>query len=391
MDHLATQRSRSSLTFVGRLYAIVLAFVLGGAMIRDINLLLIVAGVMLGPLLLGWRVVREVTRNLKVSRILPEVISSNEVIHIQITLWNLMRRRGIWGIAAHDQIRKVDPKGTEETNGVHLLFPFIPPQGSASESYTARILDRGRYEFGPLILKTRFPMGLVESNLATTEKRELIVHPRIGTLLPDWTRAVSPMQVGARTQRGEHTQAEGEFHSLRDFRPGDSRRWIHWRSSAKRRKLTVRQFQRWQHDDLAIVLELPSQDPLTEMAIRFVATLCRNQCRQGQSRLLVAICGRKLQIVHGAASSGLFKDLMYQLALVEPTDEDVLAVALRSAAEYLREDARLLLVSPHEIETHDTQRFADAWDQVRMRPFLARAQKIRVGSDEFFQAYRDNE
>jgi uncharacterized protein (DUF58 family) len=389
VEQLATQRSHSTLTTVGRFYAIVLAFVLGGALIRDINLLLIVAGVMLGPLVLGWRIVREITRNVKVNRSLPAEISAGDMIHVQISISNGLRSRPVWGISVVDHLRKTRPGTASELRQITLLFPYIAGRTSAVEAYTARLLERGCYEFGPLIVKTQFPMGLVESTLIAAEKRELIVQPRIGTLSPQWTRALTPMQIGTRTQRGQHTQSEGEFHSLRDFRVGDSRRWIHWRSSAKRRKLTVRQFQRWQNHDLAVIVELPANEPLTELAIRFVATLGRYQCRQGLSQLLVIIGGREVEIVRGTASSGLLKTLMHRLAMAEPSDADTLPEALRSASEHLLEHSRLVLVSPRDIDMHDTNRFADAWDQVRMRPYLARALKIQVGSPEFKQIYQE--
>ena len=390
METLSLNRPSSRLTRVGRFYLVVLAFVLGGAVIRDINLLLIVAGIMLGPLWISWRVVREMLRHVQVMRTHPSIISEGDRIHVQLTLTNLMRRRALWGITAKDHLRKLNPPPQVDSQGVQLLFPHVTPGQSSVEGYAGRILERGEYELGPLLLKTQFPMGLVESTLQSSQRQTLVVHPRVGVLSPSWSRTVSPLRIGTRTMRGRQAPSEGEFYGLRDFRLGDSRRWIHWRSSAKRRKLTVRQFQRWQNHDLALIVELPADCEWIEQTIQFVATVSRYQCRQGHSRLLLSLGGEKVSIIRGMASSGLFQDLMYHLAVVQASEQDTLPEALRLASEHFAEDLRVLFISPREIDIHDTERFSAAWDQVRLRPFLARALKVQVGSAEFHKIYQES-
>src|SRR5438445_186493 len=48
---------------------------------------------------------------------------------------------------------------------------------------------------------------------------------------------------------------EAEFHGLRQFRAGDSPRWIHWRTSARTGELVVREFDHGTHNDLVLILE----------------------------------------------------------------------------------------------------------------------------------------
>ena len=54
----------------------------------------------------------------------------------------------------------------------------------SSGRYQARLMQRGKYEFGPLRLATRFPLGLVDRSLIFDVRNEVLVHPRIGLACP---------------------------------------------------------------------------------------------------------------------------------------------------------------------------------------------------------------
>ena len=50
-------RRQTSICREGWYYVAIMAVVLGGAVLHEVNLLLILAGILLGPLLLNWRAV----------------------------------------------------------------------------------------------------------------------------------------------------------------------------------------------------------------------------------------------------------------------------------------------------------------------------------------------
>ncbi len=55
----------------GCYYFAIMAVVLGGAILHGLNLLLILSGMLLGPLLLNWRLVGATLRGLRIQRRLP--------------------------------------------------------------------------------------------------------------------------------------------------------------------------------------------------------------------------------------------------------------------------------------------------------------------------------
>jgi uncharacterized protein (DUF58 family) len=145
---------------------------------------------------------------------------------------------------------------------------------------------------------------------------------------------------------------EGEYHGLRDWRSGDSRSWIHWRTTAKRDQLTVRQFERHENQDLTLLLALwqdaaPSARQLenVELAVSFVATIVADQCRRGSSRLHVATAGREIRLVKGFASMVTLREVMELLARAEADCVDRLPPLLDRALGESRLHRRIVIVS----------------------------------------------
>ena len=52
------KKARIRITAQGVYYVLVMLFILGGAIIREVNMLVLLAGMLIGPVLLHWRVVR---------------------------------------------------------------------------------------------------------------------------------------------------------------------------------------------------------------------------------------------------------------------------------------------------------------------------------------------
>ena len=65
-------------------------------------------------------------------------------------------------------------------------FPTCPPAQSRKGAYRGRLVERGRYRFGPLRLSTRFPFGLFSRTITAGEVETLIVLPRLGRLTEGW-------------------------------------------------------------------------------------------------------------------------------------------------------------------------------------------------------------
>lgn len=111
---------------------------------------------------------------------------------------------------------------------------------------------RGAVPVGPPTTVVGDPLGITRRTATFGEQQIMHVHPRrialesgAHGLLRDLEGEATP----------ELSMADISFHALREYEPGDDRRHIHWRSSAKHGQLFVRQFQETRRSHLGVVVD----------------------------------------------------------------------------------------------------------------------------------------
>jgi uncharacterized protein (DUF58 family) len=113
----------------------------------------------------------------------------------------------------------------------------------------------GRHDVGPVRLRAVTAFGLYETSFEVPVGR-ITVYPGGGTV----TTPMAPRELPARL--GEHaSRALGsgvEFGGVRPFAPGDRRRDVDWRTSAKHQQLFVRQYADERAVDIALLLDVGS-------------------------------------------------------------------------------------------------------------------------------------
>ena len=109
--------------------------------------------------------------------------------------------------------------------------------------------------------------------------------PRLGRLTQTWN-ALRHESFAGNDRREHRAGMDGDFYGLRPWQRGDSRRWIHWRTSARAGGVMVRQFEQPHSRDVAIVLDLwqpetpdATHEENVELAVSFTATLAAELCR----------------------------------------------------------------------------------------------------------------
>jgi len=116
---------------------------------------------------------------------------------------------------------------------------------------------RGVIRVGPVRTVRADPIGLVRRELFWTDSEEIFVHPRtIG--VPSTTTGFIRDLEGNPTR--QISNSDVSFHALREYVPGDERRYIHWKSTAKTGRYMVRQFEETRRSHLVIALSLATAD-----------------------------------------------------------------------------------------------------------------------------------
>lgn len=350
------------LTREGLQFAFMILFVLLGAVLRDVNLLIILAGTLLAMMFIQWRVCGRTLYGLSVTRRLPRSMHARKGFDIELVLRNPKRWLGSWLVLAQDRMVYA-PEHTpisRASQAIGILFSSVPPQSTRSQRYRCVVQRRGRYQFKGLELTTRFPLGLMRGILPVKSDEYFIVQPAIGRMLPTWTELFNVRSTGARHRRVRSLSDEGEFFGLRDYRAGDSPRWIHWRSSARRDELVVKQFQQPESREIIVLLdlyhpqthsgnptnaEITALEKLEDNAIEFVATLLHQMATSNIGSVTLAIADHTPTVASRVQSRAQCTSALERLAIARTPSQDTLSQTLHILELEHQRIEKLIVVS----------------------------------------------
>lgn len=191
-------------------------------------------------------------------------------------------------------------------------LPSLAPGEEHEELFAIPTLRRSVITVGPVRSVRGDPWGLVARRVAWTDAAQVYVHPKVVAL----TGAAAGVLRDLEGQSSHVvSDADMSFHALRDYVPGDDRRHIHWKTTARTGTLMVRQFEDTRRTHTAVALathpdEYASADEL-ELAVAVAASLGVQALRDerdltflaGPGRLHTRSPGRLLDDVAGLEAS----------------------------------------------------------------------------------------
>ena len=134
---------------------------------------------------------------------------------------------------------------------VEFGVPLLRPGHTVSQPLEIPGLARGIVTVGPATTVRSDPVGLLRREHSFEDVHDVFVHPRT-TALPSTSAGLIRDLEGSPTRR--LVDADMSFHAIREYAPGDSRRQIHWKSTAKTGRLMVRQYEESRRSRMAVVL-----------------------------------------------------------------------------------------------------------------------------------------
>ncbi len=157
---------------------------------------------------------------------------------------------------------------------VEFGVPMLRPDAVSEHALELPPQRRGIVRIGPATTVRTDPLGLVRREHAFDDVHELYVHPRT-TNVPSTSAGLIRDLDGSPTRR--LVDADMSFHAIREYAPGDSRRQVHWKSTAKTGRLMVRQYEESRRSRMAVILGLSQQEYATddefELAVSAAASL----------------------------------------------------------------------------------------------------------------------
>ena len=253
------------------------AFAVGFAAINTgNNLLYLLLGAMLGFIAVSSWLSEQVIRNLRIYRRTPRGVTVGNPLRIHYEVENHRKRVPSFALEI----------GEDGLPGLGFL-PFLPTGARAVTRSENRFVQRGVYPLKAVTISTSFPFGLFKKARDIPLKGELVIWPRTDRRV----RAASP--AGGRNPRvGSLSMGSagprGEYRGLKEYRPGDDPRDIHWRTTAKLGRPVVREFEQDDAETLWLCLDARGEPgERAEAAVEMVASLAARAYLEGKRFALV--------------------------------------------------------------------------------------------------------
>ncbi len=287
---------------------------LGGRFLGLVQLAVLSAATVI--LLIGAYVwVRVKTPALSARRTLKELLQVGVEGRVDLTVTATQRTTTLAVADAFDQGRRA---------ARFLLAPLAPGE-EARAAYRFPTDRRGRFEIGPLRATLTDPFGLASASRRLLGTEQVIVYPRVHDVVP-------PPDIGGLDLDRDHpavrarVESSGDFMTLREYAPGDDLRHVHWRSTARRGHLMMRQNETRRRAPVLLMLDVrpATHDRASfERAVEATASIATALDRAGRPFEVAWSTGTTI----GAPGRRHLAYIMDELAVVEPHGADRLMIA----------------------------------------------------------------
>ena len=352
---------RARMTPYGWEYLVLTLLLMVVAGIGKINLIVLMAGIFLAPILLNRLISRRTLRDAVVRRSHPVSIHAGDDFSVAFTSVaasatgrNRRAKWNRWNFTILDEMRRVDePNSTSADAGfaptaMEAFFAGFAKESRLVSDVTLQVTERGRYQFGPLRAATEAPFGLyrVEIPVAVADS-EMWVFPRIGRFTAAWRRQRMASREAGCTRRPGNGQ---EFFGVRGRRSGDSLRMLHWRASARHREWIVRQCSEPTRRIVTVLLDLtlPESVRATARATNETAESAGRWAPQMATERGIALVATLLEeLFHDGRSHGSEGDLSVRLILTSELESTgSRTIGYTKATEYVRGGADGWILEP---------------------------------------------
>jgi uncharacterized protein (DUF58 family) len=245
---------------------------------------------------------------------------------------------------------------TDRVDGARSATMLVGPLGPserAEATYELRAERRGILEVGPLEIELRDPFGLARRQLTSAPPTKLVVLPEIEPVQLRLAGGTTFDLESPRLGSGLAGWHGDEPYSLRPYAPGDDVRRVHWRSTAHRGELVIRQDQARGRGSLTVLLDLrtpPHTEASVERAVSVAASVAVAAARARLAVRLVTTAGFDSGLGTGPAP---LSRLLEHLATVRPSPPTPLAGTSAGATGDRRRPTVLVVVTALGIELPD--------------------------------------
>ena len=213
---------------------------------------------------------------------------------------------------------------------------------------------------------------------------------------------------GADAFKRRRSIQEDEFYALRPWRSGDSKKNIHWRTTARMGQPIVREHDEPNNRDFALVNDLycPQDDSrsaeLCERALSFTATAILKMGSSVEGQIAVGIAGQDTELCRSRSRYSIVPHLMVELARAQASQQPDIVDSIFGVSQCVSRSTPIYVISSRErpqiLEPDfDVQQLSQLPDQDvasakrlgrRLAQIIPLIRWIVVDSEEFEEMFR---
>ena len=260
-----------------------------------------------------WLVSRQTLEGLEVTRQIGQAYAHlGDTIELRYELHNAHRFGKLW------------VEVFEESNWPeHLPGRVLSIGGQKDRKWKVLVkaLRRGRFQLGPIVLRSGDPFGLFATEARVESPALILVYPKV-LPLQHWQLPGSLLEGGVLTGQ-RSLQATSMVMGIREYRPGDAYNRIHWKSSARHMSLQVKEFEVEQASDVWLFVDLEARvqegsgdDSTVEVGVRIAASIAFKALAENRA-VGMTISGHRLTILPADRGPRQYRKVMELLAAAE--------------------------------------------------------------------------
>ncbi len=325
------------------------------------NLLFGVFGLMIGILLVSGVVSRSVLRGLTLSRGLPETA----IVGIPaIITYEIRNAKKFWPslsatVAELDGVEafRVQPQGYM-LHAAPRMSAIIPAQVIPKR--------RGLHQLNRHQISTSFPFGFIKRAVERREPESILVYPAICDINPKLMQIMRSADSTGATMRPRRGGSD-EIYGLKEFRQGESPRFIYWKRSARTGTLVSKEMTHVSPPKILLVVDTyiePTKRSRrthadVERVIAMAASLANRALEAGLSVGLVCWSGEWIKIPAGRGKRHR-RDLLALLARLPLNAAGSREALMRESSTMQESSVTMALFTPEEFDPSPAARVQGA-------------------------------
>lgn len=267
---------------------------------------------------------------------------------------------------------EIQDEGSLNYHAGSRVLSWIGPKQRRSFIARTRLFNRGSYILGPTRVISGDPFGLFETSRVLPGQKTILVLPYFKKL--NSFAEPAGLLSGGRAQRRKTLEVTPYAAGVREYAPGDPLSRIHWRSTARKGRLMVKEFEQDQFSNVWIFLDgeknihfrdrleqKPSQEDYFwlgrssrrlelpkdtfEYAVSAAASVAEYYLRAGKS-VGLASAGRSNLVINPDRGERHLAKILSDLAFVEAMGDLPLAGLLKGQLPNVPKGSIVIVISP---------------------------------------------